>query len=195
MLLGFKANDSHRAQRALSPRGLRRVPTRPVPRAMLFRSWRLSQHLAPQALSMSVRSGPPVLLGPVPVFSAGDRGPLALARPPAPPPPPGRGSVGYFTCPFSPDTRILSSLAVSSLVRWTQLARGRRPERYWRKCQWARPAYAFPRKAVGRSVTWPHPRSIALTPPSPPPPGPHSHSCATVCRRVLGGRQERAGAR
>lgn len=122
---------------------------------------------------MSVRSGPRVLLGPVPVFSGGDRGPLALARPPGTPPPPrppGRGSVGYFTCPFSPDTRILSSLAVSSLVRWTQLATGRRPERYGRKCQWARPAYAFPRKAVGRSVTWPHPRSIALTPPIPPHP-------------------------
>lgn len=127
-------------------------------------------------------------------FPPGTEGRLPSPAP-LPPPPPGRGSVGYFTCPFSPDTGILSSLAVSSLVRWTQLARGRRPERYWRKCQWARPAYAFPRKAVGRSVTWPHPRSIALTPPSPPPPGPHSHSCATVCRRVLGGRQERAGAR
>lgn len=80
MLLGFKANDSHRAQRALSPRGLRRVPTRPVPRGKPFRFGRLSQHLAPAALSTSVRSGPPVLLDPVPVFSAGDGGPLYLAR-------------------------------------------------------------------------------------------------------------------
>lgn len=105
-------------------------------------------------------------------FPPGTEGRLPSPAPLAPPPPrpPGRGSVGYFTCPFSPDTRILSSLAVSSLVRWTQLATGRRPERYGRKCQWARPAYAFPRKAVGRSVTWPHPRSIALTPPSPPHP-------------------------